>query len=119
MGASGADLPGVGGSVLLSVLSLGLVCLVAFLVLRWLARRTGGRADDVIRVLGRCHLEPRRSVYLLGVGGRCFLVGVGDGPMSLLAEVEQTSLPPDRTANAAAGSIVSEGLAKLLRKGKP
>ena len=118
MGASGPDLPGFGGSVLLSVLSLGLVCLVAFLVLRWLARRTGG-PDDVIRVLGRCHLEPRRSVYLIGVGDRCFLSGVGDGPTSLLAEIERASLPPDRAGNAAAGSIVSQGLAKLLRKDKP
>jgi hypothetical protein len=39
--------------------------------------------------------------------------------MSLLAEIEQTSLPPDGAVDAAAGSIISEGLAKLLRKGKP
>ena len=118
MGASGADLPGFGSSLLLSLLSLGLVCVVAFLALRWLGRRTGTRPDDLVRVLGRCYLEPRRSVYLIGVGGRCFLVGVGDGAPSLLAEIDQASLPPDRLVTAG-GSTWGELLGKLSRKGKP
>jgi hypothetical protein len=101
MGASGADLPGFGSSLLLSLLSLGLVCVVAFLVLRWLGRRTGTRADDLVRVLGRC-----------------YLVGVGDGAPSLLAEIDQASLPPDRLVTAG-GSTWGELLGKLSRKGKP
>ena len=118
MGASGADLPGVGDSLLMSLLSLGLVCIVAILVFRWLGRRAGGRSDAVIRLLGRCYLEPRRSVYLIGVGGRCFLVAGGEGPMSLLAEIDQASLPPERPV-AASGAKWSELVAKLLGKGKP
>jgi flagellar biosynthetic protein FliO len=114
MGASGADLPGFAGSFALSLLSLGLVCLAAYLAVRWLTRRAG-RSDGAIRVLGRCPLEPRRSVYLLEVGGRCFLVGVGDGPMSLLAELDRAALPavtPGRT-----GAPFADILGKLLRRG--
>jgi flagellar biosynthetic protein FliO len=118
MGASGADLPGFGSSLALSLVSLGLVCLVAVFLLRWLGRRTGGRSDDAIRVIGRCYLEPRRSVYLIATGGRCFLVGVGDGPMSLLAEIDQASLPAP-PVESPGGSGIADRWARLFRKGKP
>jgi flagellar biogenesis protein FliO len=42
-----------------------------------------------MRVVGRLPLEPRRSIYLVQVGGRCLVVGVGDGPMSLLSELPE------------------------------
>ena len=118
MGASGADLPGLAGSLALSLLSLGLVCFAAYLSIRWLARRGGGRSDGHIRVLGRCLLEPRRSVYLLEVAGRCFLVGVSDGPMSLLAEIDRTGLPADDPGEARSGSAFADVLARLLRRGQ-
>ncbi|MBN2574677.1 MAG: flagellar biosynthetic protein FliO [Deltaproteobacteria bacterium] len=117
MGASGTELPGFGASLALSLVSLGLVCLVAFLVLRWLGRRSFARSDECIRVLGRCFLEPRRSVYLIAAGGRCFLVGVGEGPMSLLAEIDEASLPAARSGSPGTGSIFADVLAKVLRKG--
>jgi len=116
MGASGADLPGFAGSLALSLLSLGLVCLAAYLTVRWLARRGGGRSNGYIRVLGRCFLEPRRSVYLVEVAGRCFLVGVGDGPMSLLAEIERTALPAEDRSEGRSGSAFADVLSKLLRR---
>ena len=116
MGAPGSDLPGFGGSLALSLLSLGLVCLLAYLLLRWFARRGGGRSDDRIRVLARCFLEPRRSVYLLQVGGRCFLVGVGDGPMSLLAEIDETTLPPIAPRPGGATGPFADALARVLRR---
>ena len=117
MGPSGSELPGVGGSLALSLVSLGLVCLAAYVVLRWLGRRGVGRSDDCIRVLGRCFLEPRRCVYLIAAGGRCFLVGVGDGPMSLLAEIDEANLPPSRQGAGGSGSVFADVLAKVMRKG--
>lgn len=117
MGASGADLPGFAGSLALSLLSLGLVCFAAYLALRWLARRRGGRSKGYIRILGGCLLEPRRSVYLVEVAGRCFLVGVGDGPMSLLAEIERTTLPPEDRSAGGSGSAFADVLSRLLRRG--
>jgi flagellar protein FliO/FliZ len=82
-----AELPSLGGSLALSFVSLGVVCVVAYVLLRWLSRRGVGQAAGPIRVLARCPLEPRRSVYLIETAGRCFLVGAGDGPMTMLAEV--------------------------------
>lgn len=107
MGASAADLPGLGNSFALSLVSLAVVCLLAYLVLRWFSRRgVGGRSEGPVRVLARCSLEPRRAVYLLQVAGRCFLVGVGDGPMSLLAEIDPAAV----RSELGAGAPVQAGL---------
>ena len=45
-------------------------------------------------------LEPRKSVYVIEAAGRCFLVGVGDGPMAMLAELDASALPKERAAPA-------------------
>jgi flagellar biosynthetic protein FliO len=86
---AGGQLPGLGwSSVLLSFASLGVVCLVAWGALRLLAGRGVGKASGAVRVVARCPLEPRRSVYVIEAAGRCFLIGVGDGPMAVLAELD-------------------------------
>src|SRR5436190_22750799 len=98
MGDAAAQLPGIGWeSLALSFASLGVVCLVAWGALRLLAGRGigrgGGLAGGAVRVLARCPLEPRRSVYVIEAAGRCLLVGVGDGPMTVLAELDADKLP--------------------------
>jgi flagellar biosynthetic protein FliO len=73
------------------LIGLTLACAVALVVVRRLARARGETAG--MRVVGRLGLEPRRSIYLVEVGGRCFMVGVGDGPMTLLGEVDAPAPP--------------------------
>jgi flagellar biosynthetic protein FliO len=114
-GASSAELPSLGGSIALSFLSLGLVCLLAYVALRWLARRGVGRSEGPLQVIARCPLEPRRSVYVVQAAGRCFLLGVGDGPMALLAELDpavvKEALPaPDLAPSAAWGAALARVL---------
>lgn len=92
MGEPVVELPGLASSLALSFFCLAIVCLLAYAALRWLSRRGLGRGDAAVQVLARCPLEPRRSVYLLKSAGRCFLIGVGDGPMSLLAEVDASQV---------------------------
>src|SRR5436190_175075 len=106
-----AELPSLSGSIALSFVSLGLVCLGAYVILRWLSRRGLGQAAGPLKVLARCPLEPRRSVYLIEAAGRCFLVGVGDGPMALLAEVDAAAVA--RTAEAPQAGF-AEVLARVL-----
>jgi flagellar biogenesis protein FliO len=63
-------------------------------------------------VLARCPLEPRRSIYLVETAGRCFLVGAGEGPMTMLAEVsadEVKAHTPAAEPSAAAASPRSWG----------
>ena len=93
--------PGIGWeSIGLSFASLGVVCLVAWGALRLLAGAGGaGKASGgAIRVVARCPLEPRRSVYVVEAAGRHFLIGVGDGPMTVLAELDGDKLPKAQEA---------------------
>ena len=80
---------------------------------RAIVERQLGRPPRAFRrVVARCPLEPRRSVYLIEAAGRCFLVGVGDGPMSLLAELDASRVPA-----VAASPAFPDVLARVL--GKP
>jgi flagellar biosynthetic protein FliO len=113
MGEAG-QLPGVGWeSFALSFASLGVVCLVAYFALKLLAGKGIGRAGGAIRVVARCPLEPRRSVYVIEAAGRCFLVGVGDGPMAVLAELDKAALPKDAPS---ATPRFADVLARVLKR---
>ena len=119
MGESAAQLPGIGWeSLTLSFASLGVVCLVAWGALRLLAGRGIGRASGAVRVLARCPLEPRRSVVVIEAAGRCFLVGVGDGPMTVLAELDADKL---KAASEAGGPQLrfADVLARALGRRPP
>jgi flagellar biosynthetic protein FliO len=71
------------------LIGLTVACAAALVLLRRQARAKSDAAG--MRVVGRLALEPRRSIYLVEVGGRCFLVGVGDGPMTMLGEVDKAA----------------------------
>lgn len=92
-----AELPGGYGVALLqTLLSLGAVCLLAWVALRWASRRGlgfGARGQRV-KVLERVPLDPRRSLYLVEVGGKVLLLGAGDGASPrLLTELDPADLP--------------------------
>jgi len=73
------------------LIGLTVACAAALVLLR---RQARARAETAgMRVVGRLALEPRRSIYLVEVGGRCFMVGVGDGPMTMLGEVDAPAAP--------------------------
>ncbi len=90
------DLPGgYGVSLLQTLLALAAVCVLAWVVLRWSAKRGlglgGGRR---IKVLERVPLDGRRALYLVEVGGRVLLIGAGDASApSVLAELDPDELP--------------------------
>jgi flagellar biogenesis protein FliO len=88
MDPQATELPGLGGSLAVTFLSLGLVCLLAYFALKWVYRRGVGQSNGPIRVVARCSPEHKRSVFLIEAAGRCFLVGASDGGMNLLAEVD-------------------------------
>jgi flagellar biosynthetic protein FliO len=109
----GAGVPGIGwSSVMLSLASLGVVCLVAWGALRLLAGRGVGKASGAVKVIARCPLEPRRSVYVIEAAGRSFLIGVGEGPMTVLAELDGEKLKS--AIPAGAPSKFAEVLARAL-----
>ena len=80
--------------------------LVSAAVLLWLKRRGGGETAGM-RVVGRLALEPRRSIYLVEVGSKRFMVGVGDGPMTMLGEVEAPAATGTEPLQVMAGGKAS------------
>ena len=101
-----AAVPGIGwSSVMLSLASLGVVCLVAWGALRLLAGRGVGKASGAVKVIARCPLEPRRSVYVIEAAGRSFLIGVGEGPMTVLAELDGEKLKSAAAADVGGAEV--------------
>ncbi len=117
MQAAEPAFPSFGASLGVSFLWLGAVCLLAFVVLRWLARRSGGPAGQGVRVLSRTALEPRRSLYVIEVAERCFLVGVGEGPMAMLAELDPAKCQASGPADAPARRFSAVLAAAVGRRG--
>ena len=86
-----------------SLLVLVVVCVLAFVVVK-LARRflAGPRGQPgVMDVIARVALEPRRSLYVVEVGGKTLLVGTSEMGLSVLTELD-----PDKVRVAAAPTRV-------------
>lgn len=111
----GAVPSGYGVSLLQTLLALAAVCILAWVVLRWSARRGlglgGGRR---VKVLERVPLDGRRALYLVEVGGRVLLLGAGEGASpAVLAELDPKELP-----ELPEGKSFGDLVAKLTQKGE-
>jgi flagellar protein FliO/FliZ len=89
LGRGGAeeDRGDMGAYLLSTTLALAVVCALAVGLLKALGRKRP-EAGARLRVIERLPLEARRSLYLVEAGGRHLLVGVGDGAMTTLAELD-------------------------------
>jgi flagellar protein FliO/FliZ len=93
MPESPVELPSLGGSLAVSFLSLGLVCFLAYVGLHWLARRGAGGGSSGIRLLSRLPLEPKRSLCVVEVAGRLFLIGCSETGVALISELDKCQAP--------------------------
>jgi flagellar protein FliO/FliZ len=106
---------GYGAYLVQTALALVAVSALALVTLRLLRRRAGPGGPG-LRVVARLALEPRRSIYVVEAAGRYLVVGVGDGPMALLAELDAT-----RAAALESAEPASAPLVELVRRalGRP
>jgi flagellar protein FliO/FliZ len=84
-GASYGDL------LITSLVVLGVVCVAALVAVRVLGRvLAGGRArgGELMDVVARVPLEPRRSLYVVEVAGKALLVGTSEMGLSVLSELD-------------------------------
>jgi flagellar protein FliO/FliZ len=75
---------------------LGVVLAMAWATTRFLVpalHARGGKADGPIRLRATFPLEPKKTLYLVDVGGRTLCVGSTDSGLSVLATFEQGELP--------------------------
>jgi len=106
---------GLGGALPRVALALALVSALAVLVL-WLLRRPRGDGSGPLRVVASLPLEPRRTVYVIEAAGRFLLVGVGEGPMAVLGELDAAQARRIEEEGRGRGA----GLLELVRRaGRP
>jgi flagellar biosynthetic protein FliO len=91
---------GVFGTIVKLLLALavvvGLIYLSIFL-LKKLSGRTMANTEQLIRVVGKSYLTPKQSLYIVKLGLKYAVLGVGDNSVSLIKELsseEVESLRP-------------------------
>ncbi len=86
--------PSLGAALAQTLLTLGAVCALAWWVLRWAARRGVGRSPaGVITVVDRVALDARRTLFVVRVGTKALLLGGSDSSLTVLSELDPTTLP--------------------------
>lgn len=107
-----SELPsGYGASLLQAVVALLVVSLLAFVVLRWSARRGLGIAPGGrIRVLERVPLDGRRALFVVRAGSKVLLLAAGEGGApSLVAELDPAEYPESmEPARASFAALLAE-----------
>lgn len=86
---------GYGAALLQAVLALLAVSVLAWVVLRGLARGGMLRGAGRVRVLERTPLSARHSLVLVEVDGETLLLGVGDGSAPTLIKQLPKAPPAD------------------------
>jgi flagellar biosynthetic protein FliO len=94
-------------SMIGSLVLILLVLVLAYYVTRWYARRVGGAgvgAGRHIKVIEKTVLNPGTSLAIVEIGGKHYLLGVGDKNVRLLSELPEefgqsvSEVPPEAAA---------------------
>jgi flagellar biogenesis protein FliO len=103
-----------------TLVTLVVVCGLAFVVL-WGARRLGiGRPMGPIQLRGHLPLDGRRAVYLVQVGAQVFVVGVAEGGFTKLGEMPASELPASAAAPTTTFTdVLGRVLARPAKKDEP
>ena len=112
-----------------TLLALGLVCGLAYLVFRLMLPRLNNirSANSMVRVVDRVGLDPRKSLYVVEVAGRWLLIGASEAGVHLVSELDAQSAEEaaeelERRRSAPSPSVeaarraFSERLARLMNK---
>ncbi len=124
------DMPSYGFLLLQTVVALILVCVLAYVFLRyglkWLLPRQKGSVN-VMKVIDRLPLDGRRMIYLVEIGKKVLVLAATDGGISKVGELdeEETALLTDRmeqerkTAEESSGKRIFSDVLERIRKKKP
>ena len=112
--ADSGTLPqGYGELLVSSLMVLVVVCVVAWVVVRfggrWVASARG-RGSRLLEVVARLPLEPRRSLYVVEVAGKTLLVGTSEMGLSVLSELDGAVIRAELDRRPAGG------FAELVRR---
>lgn len=110
MAGSGAAASASYGELLAtSLLVLGAVCVAAFVAVRLFGRVMGAgfnRGTQLMTVIARVSLEPRRSLYVVAVAGKTLLVGTSEMGLSVLTELDAGAVRAQSVPRTSFGDLV-------------
>lgn len=85
------------------------VCVVGFVIVRVAARvmlAGRSRGGELLGVVARLALEPRRSLYVVEVAGKTLLVGTSEMGLSVLSELDGAAVQARTAARPSFGELV-------------
>ncbi len=103
------------------------ICVLFFIIIRFvlprMARAAGGQGfrmggGRLVRIVDRCPLEAKRTVFLLEVAGRYLLVGASDGSITRLAGDAELDEPEIRRLIGAPSAHSFSSLMKKMGRGQ-
>jgi len=115
------------GSLLGIVGWLAAICILFYIIIRSvlprMARAAGGQGfrmggGKVVRIVDRCPLEAKKTVFLLEVAGRYLLVGAADGSISRIAGEADLDEPEIRRLIGAPPAHSFSSLMKKMGRGQ-
>jgi flagellar protein FliO/FliZ len=103
-----------------TILALGFVCLLAYLLLSVVLPRlkVGTSNRTMIHVVDRTPLDQRRSLYVVEVTGRWLLIGASESGVQMISELDPEKAEQEVAARKAAAAKAGErfGQAKVAAR---
>lgn len=109
----------LGSMLLQTVLMLAVVCLLAYVVLRWgVSRLVGGQGagDDAIEVLARHPVGSDSSILVVRIGPRVLILADGESGMSRIGELDDEEAEAFETAAADADEAPDSWIPAFLKR---
>ena len=102
------------------ILGLCVVLLLAYLSIRFLGRKSHVRQQGSINIVAARQVAPNKSVQVIEIQGKHYLIGVGD-QVTLLADVSESFLDSQRTSPTSGNSPsipFAESLSRALESAR-
>lgn len=88
---------GVGSLIIRLTFSLGLIIGLIYLSLYLLKKSSLGmkknRAGDLVQILERCYISPKKGIFIVKIGEKVLALGVTESQINLLSEISFDSDP--------------------------
>jgi flagellar biogenesis protein FliO len=115
--------------ILETMLALGLVCGLAYVVFRWVLPRLNAArsAGSMVRVVDRIGLDARKSLMVIEVAGRWLLIATSEAGVQLVSELDaetaeraadeiERARPTFKAMTSNARGAFAERLAQLMNR---
>ena len=103
------------GSLWKFVLVLAFICLVAYVILRFLKKAQIGTADDpYLKVAASLKVAPNKTLYIILVKQEAFLIAVTEKDIRLISKLEDAELIDSLNLAAEQYSMQETSFAKML-----